>query len=565
MESFYEYLTKEGYLFDKETIENYLLSLKVKPFTILTGNSGTGKTKLSQLFSKYVSTTFIETADNTLKNEKEDYLITTAKVNYSSWANNGWTLPAKDLKDLLPVFNVKGKYDIEIDGEKTKATINLLPQLYYDNEELKKYFKELDEKTNVKTIDIKIKNECLEKFSSHNYEKVNEIILKQNSNKTAYEQREWTLSNKIYDYLPIQPNYINCKIEVNDIISKAKFRIIFKIKYDKNEKIQNYLKNNEGKEVSLKIKNTTWDFDIYKSPNKKVTAISRESNYKIIPVGANWTENRNIVGYYNLITEEYQSTPAYELIKEANENPEEPYFLILDEMNLSHVERYFADFLSAIESGEEIPLYGIDESLKIPNNLFIIGTVNVDETTYMFSPKVLDRANTIEFETFPADRYMFENYNLQSPEGDIKYLEDPLTDLNLKNMKISEIKEKFQDVKVDGEEFWTVFTKETYKFQEILKQSGFEFGFRVINEITRFMYVAWKYEGQPENWVNWYRYFDAQIKQKMLPKLHGSEKIIGDTLEDLKKETYNKYPTSNKKLEEMLKVLEKQRYVSFIN
>ena len=53
----------------------------------------------------------------------------------------------------------------------------------------------------------------------------------------------------------------------------------------------------------------------------------------------------------------YQSTPAYELIKQAQEDPTNPYFLILDEMNLSHVERYFSDFLSAIESGKNIPLY----------------------------------------------------------------------------------------------------------------------------------------------------------------------------------------------------------------
>lgn len=72
-------------------------------------------------------------------------------------------------------------------------------------------------------------------------------------------------------------------------------------------------------------------------------------------------------------------------------------------MNMSYVERYFADFLSAMESGAEIPLWkGDDEkqapkSIGLPRNLFIIGTINVDETTYMFSPKVLDRANVIEF------------------------------------------------------------------------------------------------------------------------------------------------------------------------
>ncbi len=74
-----------------------------------------------------------------------------------------------------------------------------------------------------------------------------------------------------------------------------------------------------------------------------------EKRYLVVPVGANWTEKRHIFGYLNIMTGEYQSTPALDFIMRASEDPENPYLLILDEMNLSHVERYFADFLSAIE------------------------------------------------------------------------------------------------------------------------------------------------------------------------------------------------------------------------
>ena len=308
---------------------------------------------------------------------------------------------------------------------------------------------------------------------------------------------------------------------------------------------------------------------------EKENKLKNNSNYKIIPVGANWTENRNIVGYYNVITDEYQSTPAYDLIKYANTDLDNPYFLILDEMNLSHVERYFADFLSAIESGETIPLYGNEEDLEIPSNLFIIGTVNVDETTYMFSPKVLDRANTIEFDTYSAKSYMLGEFNSNAPSGDIKYLEDPLSGSEIREMDINQLKDLFEGI---NSEFWNTLSDEIFKFQEILKKSNFDFGFRVINEIIRFMYVAWVYEGKPKDWKNWNRYFDAQIKQKMLPKLHGSERAIGETLEDLFNacfledsgrtfyvETSYKYPQSAKKLKEMKEVLNKQRYVSFIN
>ena len=285
--------------------------------------------------------------------------------------------------------------------------------------------------------------------------------------------------------------------------------------------------------------------------------LNQHDNYKIIPVGANWTENRHILGYVNILNDNPQYTPAYYLIEQAQKESY-PHFLILDEMNLSHVERYFADFLSAIESNEAIPLHGEDE-LEIPSNLFVIGTVNVDETTYMFSPKVLDRANTIEFKTYSAKDYMTNNFDTSKPKGNIGYLEDILIDQEIQNMSIQELEQVF-----DNDKFWDELSDEIFKFQKILKKAGFDFGFRVINEITRFMAVAYKYENEPRNWTNWKRYFDAQIKQKMLPKLHGSQKVIGETLDELL-EACEEYPTSKAKLEEMIDVLEKQRYVSFIN
>ena len=252
-------------------------------------------------------------------------------------------------------------------------------------------------------------------------------------------------------------------------------------------------------------------------------------------------------------------------------------------MNLSHVERYFADFLSAIESGEEIPLYGDNETLKLPENLFIIGTVNVDETTYMFSPKVLDRANTIEFDTIHASDYMSLDVISEDFNGDIDYLQSPLSDKYMSELNIQELKDILSKINCYDGILWDVLAGELTEFQVALKDSGFDFGFRVINEILRFMIVAWKYENSPDNWGNWERYFDAQIKQKILPKLHGSEKAIGNVLNNLFNLCLNdrnnnenpknsnidedncKYYSSALKLQTMSKVLSDQRYVSFIN
>jgi energy-coupling factor transporter ATP-binding protein EcfA2 len=315
--------------------------------------------------------------------------------------------------------------------------------------------------------------------------------------------------------------------------------------------------------------------------------------HEIVPVGANWTENRHVLGFYNVITENYQKTQALDLILNASiENQNIPYFLILDEMNLSHVERYFSDFLSGMESHEPIPLHDNDaehipQELELPNNLLVIGTVNVDETTYMFSPKVLDRANTIEFLTHSPLNYMSNEFTTQTPSGDLEYLQNPLSDIynpNVRKMTIDDVRESFKSVKTsDDLLLWDNISEEIDNIYIKLKKAGFDFGFRVVNEIMRFMYVSWKYEGSPIIWENWERYFDAQIKQKILPKLHGSQRTLETTIKSLFEICYGesvekdprlisdqiismaKFPTSALKLRDMDNILYNQRYVAFIN
>ena len=666
-DSFYDYLINKGYLFDKETIENYLLSLKVKPFTILTGNSGTGKTKLSQLFAQYLNN-----SEKTSENEINS--INTKVLVGKSFKSGGWALNKNDLRDLIPIDEFENSYSIIVDGVPAEGNLQVNPRLFYKGNELKHHLEKLakeDEKQKVPleillnendkigsekyaevkmplkeqsikedklTFSKEIINELLnlryfegkveasfdniksnvrmsifcfaecydeEIMNYLNSENLSEITIKiknqdiyntfndyANFNGEISFERdvgknwEWILSEEDWSkFIPLKKFYDwDCYIDGKH--TTAKF-IIFDVRIGVNKKEQeltNYLnQKNEDEKINIKLDLSTLQrknksFNILANLNEgyeKENKLKNNSNYKINPVGANWTENRNIVGYYNVITDEYQSTPAYDLIKYANTDLDNPYFLILDEMNLSHVERYFADFLSAIESGESIPLYGSEEDLEIPSNLFIIGTVNVDETTYMFSPKVLDRANTIEFDTYSAKSYMLGEFNSNAPSGDIKYLEDPLSGSEIREMDINQLKDLFKGI---NSEFWNTLSDEIFKFQEILKKSNFDFGFRVINEIIRFMYVAWVYEGKPKDWKNWNRYFDAQIKQKMLPKLHGSERAIGETLEDLFNacfledsgrtfyvETSYKYPQSAKKLKEMKEALNKQRYVSFIN
>ena len=586
-DSFYKYLISNGYYFDKDLIENYLLSLKVKPFEILTGNSGTGKTKLSQLFAQFLKDSNFYMIKVTTKARSWGY----SEKKGTEGHRCGWTIFPEYVEGIVP-YNIKDTYEIEVGGHTTTAQIRIFPQLYYDkhNEELKSYFRELyyDEKEQItkdkaegtkhkdQLVDLGISCESLQSILSNDYIHSNEFSVKMN-NIDSFLNDGVLIAKDIYEYSPLN-SVVDCFALSGGISADARFHLKFRMYNYLTDEIREYLNSLKSKGESsfeLKIKNFI--------PIENFEPNFNNMNYKIVPIGANWTDNTNIVGYYNVITEDYQSTPAYELIKKAQNDPNNPYFLILDEMNLSHVERYFADFLSAIESGEGIPLYGNNETLEFPKNLFIIGTVNVDETTYMFSPKVLDRANTIEFNTLTAWEYMSSDLDEGDFEGNINYLQSPLIDSDISNLNIEDLKEILSEISYNDNNLWDILAIELTAFQEILKDSSFDFGFRVINEILRFMVVAWRYENEPDEWENWQRYFDAQIKQKILPKLHGSEKAIGNVLTSLfnscledrnnnenpKNFTITKescrYYTSALKLQNMSKVLSDQRYVSFIN
>lgn len=152
--------------------------------------------------------------------------------------------------------------------------------------------------------------------------------------------------------------------------------------------------------------------------------VHKESHIAFIPVRPDWMDNKGILGYYNVLDEKYHASPFLRLLIQAQNYPQKPFFVILDEMNLAKVEHYFSDFLSILESrtpdnpkGEPLTLHAMKKvktvdgltipgKLNIPPNVYFTGTVNVDESTYMFSPKVLDRANVVEFNEVNLKGYL---------------------------------------------------------------------------------------------------------------------------------------------------------------
>lgn len=291
------------------------------------------------------------------------------------------------------------------------------------------------------------------------------------------------------------------------------------------------------------------------------------SNTLVVPVGADWTDNTKILGYFNPLandgTGDFIKSDVLNFIEIAKENPQIPFFLILDEMNLSHVERYFSDFLSAMESEKPILLYKkpqncistVEETIILPKNLFVTGTVNIDETTYMFSPKVLDRANVIEF--IPEKDDVLKIFSHKPERQEIQPAPDGMAEAFV---ELSEKVREFENGPLTdaGADLDGIFGE----LYDILKPAGFEFAYRTTKEIV-FYYCA---AHSLNNELTTLEIIDHQIVQKILPKIHGNKKQIGELLNKLK-ELLSKYDVlqlSQTKVNSMIDKLEKYQYASFI-
>jgi MoxR-like ATPase len=380
--------------------------------------------------------------------------------------------------------------------------------------------------------------------------------------------------------------------------------------------------------------------------NESTESSSRKA---FVAVGADWTDNRHVLGFANTLRSEkhevdgesvkapvYQATEILKLILKAHGNPQLPYFLILDEMNLSHVERYFSDFLAHLESPDEpMRLHHLekclihieenhqsvsenesentpnsvdadeddestsppqnagkwrllDQTIKLPPNLFVIGTVNVDETTYMFSPKVLDRANVIECRTTiddlkkAAERLFASSPSDSEPEKAPEGTAQAFLELALK-ARDHKWTESDPNPKAECSKEWKAFVDALHDIsQQILEPAGLELTYRPQKEILAYARVDYYFhregvaataaapdeaadgaeteepesaeseapDGEGESEVeaagenatastasggwDWKRCLDEQIMQKILPKLTGNERKLRDVLGKLK-------------------------------
>jgi energy-coupling factor transporter ATP-binding protein EcfA2 len=316
--------------------------------------------------------------------------------------------------------------------------------------------------------------------------------------------------------------------------------------------------------------------------------------FELVTVGPDWTSPKRLLGYRTPFgklrhlsdgtdtNESYEITNIVRLLLRAThpDVAEVPHFLIFDEMNLSHVERYFAPFLSLMEAAnvldemagvtlvdkQDVALIAdllkaedsqsaearaaealiVDgRSFTIPSNVFFVGTVNVDETTYMFSPKVLDRAHVIELESQKPSTYLLgeaakagEEISVQQALG---LLQESIEDREEQRNEFPNPAQILDRIKglgfTDGE--IAVIKQGTARAldgcYQLLLPVGFPFGYRIPKEVFAYLRVwiaASILRGAAKEVVmqQWPEALDRALLQKVLPKIHGNKRTLGDSL-----------------------------------
>ncbi|WP_057913858.1 MrcB family domain-containing protein [Peribacillus muralis] len=305
---------------------------------------------------------------------------------------------------------------------------------------------------------------------------------------------------------------------------------------------------------------------------ESVGATEDNGQFTLIPIRPDWNDGSDLLGYVD-IKGDFKRGPFTTVIEKAEQNPDDPYFVLLDEMNLARVEHYFSDVLSVMESRKWVDGKMVTSTLlsaemakrdiRLPVNLYVIGTVNMDETTHPFSKKVLDRANTIEFNRVELSNLAFLE---EQVEVEPKLVQDHIFRSKYLHLK---------DLYLGNQELVKKVTAELEDINKSLQLTNAHIGYRVRDEIC--FYLAYNEDNELMSFEN---AFDHCILQKILPRISGSDTRVERLLEGLYRlfttkeyiddEESNdisirtaRYPKSAAKVVEMLRRLRDDGFTSF--
>lgn len=345
-------------------------------------------------------------------------------------------------------------------------------------------------------------------------------------------------------------------------------------------------------------------------------------NYCLVEVKPNWNDSTELLGYETVLDGgNYHLTKFVKFLIKAMQHENVPFFVCLDEMNLAAVEQYFAEFLSILESRKDVdgtiksePLipaaifnkydnklfkelfpskekqekgtgypivdeelapysnatYEIlrEEGLRIPRNLIVVGTVNMDDTTYQFSRKVIDRAMTIEMNEVNLN----DMFDTEKPDA-LSYREDvvdkgwffaPFAQSNNALQQMNDERELLAE-KIKTTIGQTNANGRTTpdSLEAILGKTPFRIAYRVVNELILHFY-ALRWENKDAEFESLYnKALDNILMMKVLPRIEGNEDLVKEPLAQLDTWTAGAYPKANAKIVEMRERLECAHFTSF--
>lgn len=267
------------------------------------------------------------------------------------------------------------------------------------------------------------------------------------------------------------------------------------------------------------------------------------SKFHSIPVQPQWSDNSDLFGFVSTLSPtKFVEGKLITALRDARNHPGNLVIALLDEMNLAPVEHYFSDYLSVAESRERkgtrigsdplpielpaVPDTGLTDpeadlrGIELPSNLRVIGTANMDETTHSFSPKVLDRAFTIEFDDPDLNAFASgATTGLATFENLSNIIIDPTNAISV------------LEARAVNQELFEHIAQQLSEIQDILSPAGIKFGYRTRDAILLYLHF-WRQLNLSDIMAG-YAALDFCILQKILPKVSGSGEILADALNKL--------------------------------
>lgn len=515
------YIKSNGFTYSEEQIYNILISLKTKPFLILSGISGTGKTKVIQLIADY----FSETLDYT-----DNYELVSVKPNWI---------------DSRGIF---GYHNIMDDTYSITQTVKLFIRAATNPQ--KPYFLLLDE-MNLARVEHYF-SDFLSVLESRRY--TNKDISDYNT----------TVSNEFVEQLLKQ---------FGDNISLSAAIVISAL-----------LKNNNSFESVEYYRNTAiikWWFNTFSKGVNKAPQFRSELNQnrknREDDSGLK-TDGTRLAGKLflgkvsgNLYKLKEESEMDDEQVKEFR-TIKDKLLRVLDATKDTYIKQepillHNSENILKVDPKQQeysklkpLPLdyyipnegYYVPSLLPIPTNIFVIGTVNVDETTFNFSPKVLDRSNVIEFNE--VNLYSAFQYGQPLNTLHTNYVNENYIDYTISLPTSEDTKFFLNTYPQHFEILVSVF--------RVLKKYNKHFGYRVFNEISKYIF---NFNGTSGNDNQLNDSLDLQILQKILPKLNGSVDELLELLDELKILLQNNnLPRSTEKVVEMITDLEVTGFTTYL-